>query len=92
MRNISIYLGISIAIISNLFSQDLTYKQSQDISYAKKIKNYTKINSYKCKNGTLIKIGDTLKVGTPFIDKEQTDNVFGTNKVYSYLLFGDMVM
>ena len=79
-------------ITLNLSAQDLTYEQAQDITFTRTIKNGTKFNSYKCENGTLINIGDTLTLGEPHSGKEQTDAVWGTNKVYDFILYGNLMM
>ena len=44
---------------------DITYEQTQDIEYTKKIKNKTKFKSYLTKDGLVISLGDTLILGTP---------------------------
>ena len=49
----------------NKILEDVTYNQTQDISYTKKIKNGTNFNSYLTKNGSLISLGDTLILGSP---------------------------
>ena len=76
-----------------LFSKDevlenLTYNQTQDISYTKKIKNYTKFNSYTSKDGTILNLGDTLIVGKPSTDDSQYKEYSGTRKVFSFIMIG----
>ena len=83
---------IFVFITLNLSAQDLTYKQAQDIAFTRTIKNGTKFKSYKCENGTVINIGDTLTLGEPHSNKEQTDDVWGNNKVYDFILYGNLMM
>lgn len=52
--------------------EKLTYKQSQDITFFKKIKNRTLINEYITANNNSIKIGDTLVIGKPTSSESNT--------------------
>ena len=70
----------------------ITYEQTQDIDFAKNINNSTKYNSYQTKNGTLIKVGDTLIVGSPLTDESQYTEYIGTHKVFSFIILGGMGM
>ena len=81
------YIFITFILLPSLiFSQDknLTYTQANDIEYSKKIKNYTKFDSYKTKDGLLIKIGDTLVLGKANKKKDK----YYFNDVYSYIVNG----
>ena len=73
-------------ITLNLSAQDLTYKETQDIEFFKTVKNGTKYDSYKSKNGTLMKVGDTLIVGSPSTDDSQYTEYIGTQKVFSLII------
>ena len=71
------------SFLTVLFSKDevlenLTYDQTQDISYTKKIKNSTKFNSYTAKDGTVLSVGDILIVGKPSTDDSQYNEYSGT--------------
>tara|TARA_B100001059_G_scaffold160619_1_gene160168 strand:- start:267 stop:926 length:660 start_codon:yes stop_codon:yes gene_type:complete len=67
-----------------VFSQDLnlTYDQANNIDFFSKIKNYTKLNSYKTKFGNVIKIGDTLVLGKANKNKEK----YIFDDKYSYIV------
>lgn len=71
---------------------EITYEQTQNIDIVKTVKNGTKYNSYKSKNGTLIKVGDTLIVGSPSTDDSQYTEYVGTHKVFSFIIIGGMGM
>ncbi len=43
----------------------LTYDNTQDINFFRKVKNRTLIKKYKTESGNIIKIGDTLILGSP---------------------------
>lgn len=45
--------------------EKLNYNQTQDINYYKSIKNKTNVVEYTTKNGTVIKLGDTIVLGLP---------------------------
>ena len=77
-------------ITLNLSAQDLIYKETQDIEFFKTVKNGTKYDSYKSKNGTLMKVGDTLIVGSPATDDSQYTEYIGTQKVFSLIIIGGM--
>ena len=56
-----------------LFSQngDLNFNQTQDKEFCKQYRNYSKFDSYTSKDGLLISIGDTLKLGKAFKKKKK---------------------
>jgi hypothetical protein len=56
-----------------LFCQngDLNFNQTQDKEFCKQYRNYSKFDSYTSKDGLLISIGDTLKLGKAFKKKEK---------------------
>ncbi len=56
-----------------LFAQqkDLIYAQTQDISFARNIKNNTAVDSYTTKDGFKISIGDVLTIGEAFTKREK---------------------
>ena len=88
------YLRIIIVwtlIQLNLNAQNLTYEQTQDINFTHTIKNGTEFNSYKCEDGTIVTVGGKLKLGEPFSDKEKTSDNSGSEKVYSFIFFGDSI-
>ena len=76
----------------NYKATEITYEQTQDIEFAINIKNSTKYNSYQTKNGTLIKVGDTLIVGSPSTDDSQYTQYIGAHKVFSFIIIGGMGM
>ena len=69
---------------------EITYEQTQNLVFAKKISNMAKYNSYEAKNGTLIKIGDTLVVGRPVTGDKQYTEYIGTQEVFSTIMIGGM--
>jgi|ETNmetMinimDraft_9_1059917.scaffolds.fasta_scaffold50667_1 hypothetical protein len=88
------YLRIIIVwtlIQLNLNAQNLTYEQTQDINFTHTIKNGTEFKSYRCEDGTIVTIGGKLKLGEPISDKEKTGDNSGSEKVYSFIFFGDSI-
>ena len=70
-----------------LFGQkDITYKQTQDIQFAKKYKDDTKINSYTTKGGIKISEGDTLTIGKAYSKKNKEK----MNYVFRNIVVGDV--
>ena len=62
---------------STIYSQKrqlekLTFEQSQDITFFKKVKNRTSLKEYITANNNSIKIGDTLIIGTPTSSESST--------------------
>jgi len=91
------YLIILVLLSSFIFSkkdkilEDVTYNQTQDISYTKKIKNGTNFNSYLTKSGSLISLGDTLILGSPIGGGQSYNELTGsTQGVYSTIIVGNM--
>ena len=78
-RKLIIFLIIPTIVFSQ--SKNIEYAQTKDINFTKKYKNYQKIQSYKTKEGMLIKIGDELTIG-----KTQTGNK--TNENFKYITVG----
>ena len=52
----------------------LTYRQTQDITFFKKIKNRTPFHSYQTKNGTVLSVGDTLVLAQPTTKSSQGES------------------
>lgn len=102
LKNVSIIINSSGEILydsqSGIISfidvqeAEITYEQTQDIEFAKKISNMAKYNSYRAKDGTLIKIGDTLVVGVPATGDKQYKEYIGTKEVFSSIGIGGMGM
>ena len=64
--------------------ENLTYDQTQDISFVKKYKNNTAIDSYKTKDGLTISIGDTLTIGNAVINRKR----YMFHDVFSHIVIG----
>jgi hypothetical protein len=73
MLLIHIHLYGQITIIDSL-----TFQQSQDIEHASFITNGTTINKYISKDGSVLKVGDALKLGKPSTGRGD----------FSYVTFG----
>jgi hypothetical protein len=71
---------------------ELSYEQTQDIEFAKTISSQTHYNSYLTKDGTLIKIGDSLIVGSPATTDKQYSKYVGTLEVFSTIRIGGVGM
>ena len=65
-------------------TKSLTYQQTQDLQFSERIKNNTKFNSYKAKNGLEIEIGDTLKIGNAILEGKK----YMFNDVFTYIVAG----
>jgi hypothetical protein len=88
MKRIIFFITLLISI--NLYSQEgsLTYKQANDIEFAKNYKNGTQFSSYTSQNGNTINVGDTLILGSPSTDKKQYNQYTGNNAVFSNIIIG----
>ena len=110
MKNL-LYLQILILLLmaNKVNSQkkqldSLSYSQSQDITFFKKVKNNTKIFNYTTASSNLLKVGDTLTLGNPTSQEVSTRTNTGgvgsnyrasrsssrssVNKTYDYVLLG----
>ena len=85
-----------LPIFSSPQLEKIVYSQTQDINYAKNIKNNTTVKSYETKDKHLIKVGDTITIGTAYNKKGRnilgdlfsniaTGNIKGTTKEPDYL-------
>ena len=85
-----------LPIFSSPQLEKIVYSQTQDIKYAKNIKNNTTVKSYETKDKHLIKVGDTITIGTAYNKKGRnilgdlfsniaTGNIKGTTKELDYL-------
>ncbi|MBH08586.1 MAG: hypothetical protein CMP71_06150 [Flavobacteriales bacterium] len=85
-----------LPIFSNPQLEKIVYSQTQDIDYVKNIKNNTTVESYVTKDKHLIKVGDTITIGTAYNKKGRnilgdlfstiaTGNIKGTTKEPNYL-------
>ena len=69
-----------------ILAQDITYEQTQDIGFAKQLKNDTKIGSYTTKTGMKISVGDTLIIGQAYSKKGKVK----MNYVFKNIVLGDV--
>lgn len=85
-----------LPIFSSPQLEKIVYNQTQDINYVKNIKNNTTVESYVTKDKHLIKVGDTITIGTAYNKKGRnilgdlfstisTGNIKGTTKKPDYL-------
>ena len=85
-----------LPIFSSPQLEKIVYNQTQDINYVKNIKNNTIVESYETKDKHLIKVGDTITIGTAYNKKGRnilgdlfstiaTGNIKGTTKEPDYL-------
>lgn len=85
-----------LPIFSSPQLEKIVYNQTQDINYVRNIKNNTTVNSYETNDKHLIKVGDTITIGTAFNKKGRnilgdlfstiaTGNIKGTTKEPDYL-------
>src|SRR5687768_2496492 len=91
MFKASTSIVILLLLTLNTYSQDtLTYAMTQDLEYAKKIKNGTAYKVYVSKDGSILKPGDTLKIeeaqgGTSTTGGRASSK---TVKDFQYIYFG----
>ena len=85
MKNI-LLLTFYLPIFLMAQEVNLNYEQTNDISFAKKFKNDTKINSYTTKDDLKISIGDTLTIGKAVIERKK----YMINDVFSHIVIGDV--
>ena len=64
-----------LPIFSSPQLEKIVYSQTQDINYAKNIKNNTTVESYETKDKHIIKVGDTITIGTAYNKKGR--NILG---------------
>ena len=85
-----------LPIFSSPQLEKIVYDQTQDINYAKNIKNNTTVESYETKDKHIMKVGDTLTIGTAYNKKGRnilgdlfsniaTGNIKGNTKEPGYL-------
>ena len=85
-----------LPIFSSPQIEKIVYDQTQDINYVKNIKNNTTVESYETKDKLIMKVGDTLTIGTAYNKKGRnilgdlfsniaTGNIKGTTKELDYL-------
>ena len=85
-----------LPIFSSPQLEKIVYSQTQDINYVKNIKNNTTVESYVTKDKHIMKVGDTLTIGTAYNKKGRnilgdlfsniaTGNIKGTTKEPDYL-------
>ena len=85
-----------LPIFSSPQLEKIVYNQTQDINYVKNIKNNTTVESYETKDKLIMKVGDTITIGTAFNKKGRnilgdlfstiaTGNIKGTTKEPEYL-------
>ena len=77
MKIKNLFVVIIIFISASIYSQKkelvkLTYEQSQEIEFFRKIKNKTNVKEYITANKNSIKIGDTLVIGKPTSSESST--------------------
>lgn len=72
----SILVLAVILLTTNISAQKeidfLTYKDTQDYTFFKKVKNRTLVKKYKTINDNVIKIGDTIVLGNPTSEELKT--------------------
>ena len=85
-----------LPIFSSPQLEKIVYDQTQDIDYVKNIRNNTTVESYETKDKYIMKVGDTLTIGTAYNKKGRnilgdlfsniaTGNIKGTTKEPDYL-------
>lgn len=82
LAGLIILVGLPLLIINECSGQRLKYTDTQDIKTAQEIVNGTDFISYESKDGSVVKLGDTLVVGMP---STNTNN-------YTYIYFGKFTM
>jgi hypothetical protein len=69
MKKIIPLFALILLSITNIIAQkeieSLTYKNTQDYTFFKKVKNRTLVKKYTTINNNIIKIGDTIVLGKP---------------------------
>tara|TARA_B100001758_G_scaffold247953_1_gene269050 strand:+ start:41349 stop:41984 length:636 start_codon:yes stop_codon:yes gene_type:complete len=75
-----------MSLLTNAQEFSLTYNQANDAEFVKGYKNNTLINSYKTKDGFVIKVGDTLIIGDAIIKNNRKRYLY--NDVFSYIAVG----
>ena len=85
-------VGITFCNKKDKVLKDITYEQTQDIDFTKKIKNKTKFQSYLTKSGSIISLGDTLILGVPNGGNRSESSLQGgdTYSTFSTVMMGTM--
>ena len=69
MKKIITLFAVTLVTITSISAQreldSLSYENTQDINFFKKIKNRTSITRYQTVNKNIIKVGDTVILGNP---------------------------
>ena len=78
-----ILLFAFVLAVSNIFAQkhleELSFDDSQNSDVFRKIRNNTTLSKYIAADGSVLKLGDTLKIGTPSGSTTNTTALGGGN-------------
>lgn len=78
MKNITTLLIVLWCVSANGQNDTIKYDSTQSLTYCSKISNWTSFGAYVSKDGSILRIGDTLKIGKPSTNTNQ----------FTYLWFG----
>jgi hypothetical protein len=70
---VALLLSVATSIVN---AQSITYANTQDLIFSESIKNETNFESYTTKDGTLLKVGDTLVIGQPSTNTNAYTTIF----------------
>lgn len=82
MKKLIIFISVTLIFVANINAQkeldSLNFKNTQDINFFKTIKNRTLVKKYTTESGNIIKIGDTIVLGTPTSMEMSTKTLSGS--------------
>ena len=83
---------ICLPFFSLAQTKDITYDQTQNVSFVAQYKNNTEIDSYLTKDGMLLKVGDTLTIGKAIIFGNAINNrkKYLYDDVFTYIVAGNV--
>ena len=83
---------ICLPFFSLAQTRDITYDQTQNVSFVAQYKNNTEIDSYLSKDGMLLKVGDTLTIGKAIIFGNAINNrkKYLYDDVFTYIVAGNV--
>ena len=83
---------ICLPFFSLAQTKNITYDQTQNVSFVAQYKNNTEIDSYLTKDGMLLKVGDTLTIGKAIIFGNAINNrkKYLYDDVFTYIVAGNV--
>ena len=86
--------GVYLAAQDNTVLGRITVAQANDLEFAKQYANYTDFSELELEDGNIVKVGDTVRIGTPGSgDQRITSSSMGvrSQSTFTTLMFGSPI-